>query len=382
MAKTYDVAVIGAGVFGSWAAYELRRSGRAVALLDAYGPASGRASSGGETRGLRMGYGVDDIYTRWAMRASTLWKEFSARVGMPLFYQAGALWISTEEDQIAKRSLATFESAGVRFERLSRDQLAERYPQISFDGVTWGLLEPEAGVLMARRGVQTVVEQAVKDGVDYFTEAVLPPAGRGRLASVTTRGGASVHAGTFVFACGPWLPKVFPELLGPRIFPTRQEVFFFGVPPGDRRFAPPALPVWCDFRYEIYGMPDLENRGFKVGSDRHGPRFDPDTGERLATAKGLRAMRDFLAVRFPALKDAPLIETRVCQYENTSNGDFLIDHHPDFENVWLVGGGSGHGFKHGPVLGEYVAALLTRGGAVEPRFSLASKGTTPRRAVF
>ena len=110
--------------------------------------------------------------------------------------------------------------------------------------------------------------------------------------------------------------------------------------------------------------------------------FDPDKGERVVTAEGLDAVRKFLAQRFPALKNAPLLETRVCQYENTSNGDFLIDRHPAFDNVWLVGGGSGHGFKHGPALGEYVAARVVEGGTVEPRFTLATKGKVQKRTVF
>jgi glycine/D-amino acid oxidase-like deaminating enzyme len=178
------------------------------------------------------------------------------------------------------------------------------------------------------------------------------------------------------------LPKVFPELLEGRIRPTRQEVFFFGIPPGDLRFAPPALPVWIDLGSEFYGFPDLENRGFKIALDRHGPEHDPDTASRVVAPEQVREVRQFLAQRFPALKDAPVVETRVCQYENTSNGDFLIDRHPDFDNVWLVGGGSGHGFKHGPALGEYVARLVTQGGATEPQFSLATKGKVAERAVF
>jgi glycine/D-amino acid oxidase-like deaminating enzyme len=210
---------------------------------------------------------------------------------------------------------------------------------------------------------------------------VATPSARGKLSSLTTTGGA-VRAGTFVFACGPWLPKLFPALLGDRIFSTRQEVYFFGVPAGDTRFAPPAMPTWISLGDEFYGMPDLEARGFKAALDRHGPAFDPDTGSRVTTAEGLAAARDFLAQRFPALKDAPVAETRVCQYENTSNGDFLIDRHPEFENVWLVGGGSGHGFKHGPAVGEYVAARITEGGALEPRFTLATKQRIQQRAVF
>ena len=243
------------------------------------------------------------------------------------------------------------------------------------------MLEPDSGVLMARRAVQRVVEQSIQIGVDYRIEAVEPPAGA-RVDSLTTRSGERVGAATFVFTCGPWLPKLFPDLLQDRIHPTRQEVFFFGASPGDDRFAPPRMPAWIDFGEQIYGVPDLENRGFKVGPDRHGAAFDPDTRERVVTDEGVRAARRFLAQRFPSLKDAPLLETRVCQYENTSSGDFLIDRHPELQNVWLVGGGSGHGFKHGPALGEYVAARINEGGPIETRFTLATKGNVRKREVF
>ncbi len=380
--KSYDVAVIGAGVFGAWTAYHLTRSGRKVALLDAYGPSNSRASSGGESRIIRMGYGPDEIYTRWALRSLGLWQEFFERARRPLFHRTGVLWMAGEDDRYAKSTLATLTKVGVRFERLERAELKARYPQIVFDGVKWGLLEPESGALMARRAVQAVVEETIQSGADYLPAAVATPAGQGRLAAVTTRDGKAIPAGSFVFACGPWLGEVFPELLRERIFPTRQEVFFFGVPAGDRRFAPPAMPTWIFDADEMYGIPDLENRGMKIALDRHGPRFDPDTGKRIVSAEGLAAMRKYVAKRFPALKDAPVVETRVCQYENTSSGDFLIDRHPGFENVWLVGGGSGHGFKHGPALGEYVAARVTEGGAVEKRFALATKEKVQKRAVY
>jgi glycine/D-amino acid oxidase-like deaminating enzyme len=202
------------------------------------------------------------------------------------------------------------------------------------------------------------------------------------MTSVATRSGKTVQADAFVFACGPWLPKVFPDLLGERIFPTRQEVFYFGPPSGDTRFTPPAMPVWVDFAEEIYGIPDFKGRGFKVAPDRHGPAFDPDSGSRVITPETLATVRQFVARRFPALKDAPLVASEVCQYENTSNGDFLIDRHPERDNVWLVGGGSGHGFKHGPAVGEYVTARILEGGPVEPRFTLATKQKAQKRAVY
>lgn len=382
MNKNYDATIIGAGVFGSWTAYHLQQAGLRVALIDAYGAANSRASSGGESRIIRMGYGADEIYTRWAHRALPVWREFSDRVGQKLFHPAGVLWMARENDPYTVATVATLRKVGVKFEQLRRDELDRRYPQINFGDISWAIYEPESGALMARRAVQSVAEFVGQNGADYFVESVVAPSGLGRLASVLTRNGDSVSAGVFVFACGPWLPKLFPDLLRDRIHPTRQEVFFFGSPAGDRRFAPPQVPVWIDFGAEIYGLPDLENRGFKVALDRHGPAFDPDTDERAVSAELLNEVRAFMNHRFPAMKDAPLLESRVCQYENTSNGDFLIDRHPGFDNLWLVGGGSGHGFKHGPSLGEYVAARIIEGGEVEPRFALATKQAAQERSVF
>ena len=381
--KPYDVAVVGAGVFGAWTAWSLRKKGRRVALIDAYGPGNARASSGGFTRVIRAGYGDQEIYTRWSMRSLELWKSLFGAFRRPsLFQQAGVLWMARGEDPLTTKTLATLQRLNVPHERVERAELVRRWPQIDFGPNDWAIFEPESGFLVAFRGVQAVVQMAEADGVEYLQEAVLPPEGKGRMASVKTRSGNAIAADIFVFACGPWLPKLFPALLGNRIFPTRQEVFFFGPPPGDLRFQQPAMPVWVDFAEEIYGMPDFNGRGFKVAPDRHGPAFDPDTGKRVITAETLARVREFVGRRFPGLRDAPVVLSEVCQYENTSNGDFLIDRHPERENVWLVGGGSGHGFKHGPALGEYVTARVVEGGAVEKRFSLATKEKVQARKVY
>ena len=377
----HDVAVVGAGVFGSWTAWHLQRAGQSVALLDAYGPASSRASSGGETRILRMGYGPEELYTRWAWTSLAQWKALAARTGERLFHETGVLWMAHDEDARSRATLDTLARAGVPHERLDRSQLELRWPQIAFGDVTWGIHEPRGGALMARRSVQALAGEVARRGGDVRTAAVRPPAGQGRLADVVLSDGTVVRARSFVFALGPWLGKLFPDLLADRIFPTRQEVFYFGPPAGDARFAPPAFPAWIDFVDEVYGIPDIEARGFKLAPDAHGPRFDPDTGERRVSAEGIAAARAFLARRFPALKDAPLVASEVCQYENTSNGDFLVDGHPSWENVWLVGGGSGHGFKHGPALGEYAAARVLGTGAEEPRLCLATKARAQARVV-
>jgi sarcosine oxidase len=367
MNNNFDAVVVGAGVFGAWTALHLRRSGRSVALVDTYGAGNSRSSSGGESRILRTGYGADEIYTRWAMRSRELWLEFFGQIGRPeLFQNTGVLWTPPPGDPRASSMEAAFENCGVEFQRLTPSELRQSFPQLRFLEDRIGLFETQAGVILARRAVQAVVAQAIREGVEYSEDAALP----------------GDRSQTIVYACGPWLPKIFPEVLGGRIRVTRQEVFFFGTPAGDRSFAPPHMPAWTDItdQHGAYTIPDLENRGFKLAFDHHGPEFDPDSEDRVA--RGWADARAFLAERFPALASAPLVESRVCQYENTSTGDFLIDRHPDFENIWLVGGGSGHGFKHGPAVGEHACALIGGRVAPEPRFSLQSKVRDRHRSVF
>ena len=374
--------VVGAGVFGAWTAWQLRAAGRSVLLVDQYGPANARASSGGESRVIRMSYGPDETYTRFSWRSLAKWKAFFGEVGRPeLFQRTGVLWMTKGEDANAAASLRALEASQIPHERLDERELRKRYPQIAVIEGGSAILEPESGALLARRAVQAVVADAIRRGVEYQVAAVEPPAGEGRLEALRTASGDPLRAGAFVLACGPWLAKVAPRALAGRIFPTRQPVFFFGVPKGDTRFSAPALPTWLDFGQGFYGMPDIEGRGLKVANDQHGPEFDPDTGERVAGADALAEARAFLEERFPGMRGAPLAEARVCPYENTSNGDFVIDRHPGYENVWLCGGGSGHGFKHGPAVGEYTAERVLKGDATDPRFTLASKQTVQKRSV-
>jgi monomeric sarcosine oxidase len=380
--NTFDVAVIGAGVFGAWTAWHLAKRKQRVVLLDAYGAANARASSAGESRIIRMGYGADEIYTRWSLHSLELWKDLFAAAHQPLFHETGVLWLAGNDDKRLSETHATLTHVGVPFQEMDHATLVSAYPQVNFEGIKRAILEPHSGALMARRAVAATVADAVARGAAYRIVKVETPNSSGNLAAIKTSAGETISAGNFVFACGSWLAKVFPDLLGNRIFPTRQEVFFFGVPPGDTHFAVHSLPTWLFQDEEFYGMPDIEERGLKIAWDHHGEAVDPDTQSRIVSPAMAQRTREFAARRFPALKDAPIVETRVCQYENTSNGDFLIDLHPKMPNVWLVGGGSGHGFKHGPALGEYVAGRLLDSPKPEPRFSLASKASAQQRAVY
>src|SRR5256714_8291200 len=284
--STCDVTVVGAGVFGAWIAYELQRSGKRVILIDAHGTGHSRSSSGGESRIVRMGYGADEIYTRSAQRALQLWQEFFARINETLFQQTGVLWLAHEEDPYPGRCAETLHRVRIPFEKLTTSEVHQRFPQIGLDRISWAMLEPESGIIMARRAVQAVAREAINNGMEYLQGAVQPPNGGGKLPNISTTNRQRISAATYIFACGPLLPKMFPNLLADRIHPTRQEVFFFGRPAGDCRFTTPALPTWIDFKDEAYGPPGLEGRGVRIAIGRHGSSFAPAGGSRGVTPAG------------------------------------------------------------------------------------------------
>ena len=376
------VAVIGAGVFGAWSATHLLTAGHQVTLIDAWGPAHSRASSGGESRLTRGAYGKDAIYSKMAFDSLAKWKALSAESGLPIFHECGVLFFFPAEEAYFRDSVAAHEELGLATEVLGQKEMAARFPMIDFSGVEVGLYEPGFGALMARRSVQTLVERFVRDGGAYVKTIVAPP---GLTFSELRFGnGDRLKADRFVFACGPWLPKLFPDVIGERIVPTRQEIFFFAPPAGDDRFMPGAMPCWADFNHGdmFYGFPDLEARGVKFAHDLHGPVVDPETLDRRPTDEALSEVIAFRDRRFPLLRRAPLTDARVCQYENSSNGDFLIDFHPAAGNVLLVGGGSGHGFKHGPEVGRYAAERLFGSIEPEPRFSFAGKSEAHHRDIY
>jgi glycine/D-amino acid oxidase-like deaminating enzyme len=377
---TPSVAVIGAGAFGGWTALELRRRGARVTLVDGWGPGNARSSSGGETRVIRATYGPRAIYTNLAARAVTLWREHEARWQRRLYHSIGVLWLVGAADDYERAALPLVRGAGLEIEELGPAELARQFPQINLAGVRWAIRERDAGYLLARAACAAVLDGFRAAGGEYRETAATPGTlSGGVLRDVALADGSRLVADHFVFACGPWLGSLFPEAVGGLVRVTRQEVFFFGTPPGDVRFGEGALPVWADHGARfMYGIPGNEWRGFKVADDTRGPPFDPTSGERLPSAEGLRAVREYVGFRFPDLKDAPLLEARVCQYENTPDEHLLIDRHPLARNAWLVGGGSGHGFKFGPALGELVAALVLGDRDPDPVFRLSrDPGTWP-----
>lgn len=375
----YDALVVGAGVFGIWTASHLHQAGKRVAVIDAVGPAHSGASSGGESRVTRCGYGAEDLYTAWACRSMAEWRALSNRAALPLFHETGVLWIHRDGEEFFEANAKMLTKHGVPFTRWPARELKARFPVLRVGDNEAGFFEPRGGGLMARRAVQQMAVELEAAGVAFMHGKVAPihdtDGVGGALRSVATADGDQIEAEQFVFACGPWLDRVCPDAMAGRLFVTRQEVHYFAV---DHTLTG-ALPVWADLPF--YGLPSLEGRGFKVANDTHGPHVDIGEMDRHFSPEAVTQSRAFLAGRFPSIAEAPLNETRVCQYENSSNGDFVLDRHPGLENVWLAGCGSGHGFKHGPAIGAHLARLVLGTENTMARFSIESKQTRQKRTV-
>jgi glycine/D-amino acid oxidase-like deaminating enzyme len=368
-----QVIVVGAGAFGTWTARWLLRRGASVTLIDQYGAGNSLASSGDESRVTRSAHGLDDHYPAWQRRALKQWQQLDPG----LFIRTGVLWLSRRDDGFEARSADTLARLGITSERLARETISERWPHLTSDDLTWALFEPDAGVLLARRGVAATARAFLDEG------------GRFRVGLVRVEGtdvlvgDERLAADAYVFAAGPWLVKLLGNVPGLELTVPQQEIIYLATPPGDVRFDVGGTPTWVDYDDAFYGLPSIEGRGFKIAPDWPGPIVDPDRQERRISDARLDASRAYLRHRFPAMADQPVAEGRVCQYELTADNHFMIDRHPAMSDAWIVGGGSGHGFKHGPVVGEYVSALVMADGAAaelappDDRFALRPRGPAP-----
>ena len=391
------IVVVGAGTMGAWTALWLRRAGHAVTLIDRHGPGNKLGSSGDESRITRSSHGSDRHYPVWQRRALGHWQAMERAAGTQLFVPSGVVWIASELETFEAESHVVLSDLGIPVERWSHDDFARRVPQIDPDGVPWALFEPEGGALLARDAVSAVIERFAAEGGEVIVERVLPPetgagaedltngSAGGSLGAVHLDDGRRLEAEAFVFAAGAWLPDLLPQTLGGLITPHRQDVMQFAVPRDGRGYGPDAMPVWIDFAGSFYGFPSLNGQGLKACPDWLGPVERCDESARECADTTVEAARTVLRRRFPALADQPVIRTSTCFYEVTSDANFVIDRHPRFADTWVAGGGTGHAFKHGPVIGEYVAALVTGDSATvaalappDDRFAIRSRATAAR----
>ena len=356
--KGSTISVIGAGAFGGWSAYYLLKAGYKVTLIDAWGAGNSRSSSGDETRVIRSTYGDNEFYFGLNVRALALWKEHQQAWNKKLFYNMGVIWFCYDRTaHLVEASLPFAKNHGMEYEHLTPADLKKRYPIIHTENLHHAWFDPYGGYLKARESCQAVFEAFTGEGGEYIQSYVEPGnIQSGKLAQLKLSNGSNQKSDAYLFACGSWLGQLFPDVLGEVITCTKQEVFYLGVPK-EQSLKYDHLPAWIDVDGKdfYYGIPGNANRGFKIGVDKRGENFDPTAGERISNPQVLADARKFIEMRFPGLKGAPVIENRVCPYENSPDGNFIFQAHPDADNLRFLGGGSGHGFKHGPALGELVA---------------------------
>lgn len=379
-----DIVVVGAGAFGSWTALSLRERGAKVTLLDAYGPGHPRATSCDEVRQIRFSYGDREVYSRSARNAMLLWRARQEEFGRKLLFPGGRLVMRTGWNKELEDQKAIFDKLKLPYEVLKPEEMTKRYPQVGFAGVGVGFLDTAAGLLKAREAIMAITEAFEQKGGAIRLTRAMPGAADGRrLREVTLNGGDRLSAGAFVFACGPWLRQVLPDVLGTVISTARIEVAYVGSPSGDSSYRQGVLPNLSEegtfpgapANEVSYTQSDID-AGLKIvrGGER-GP-IDLDRDERVVSARQIARIHEYVRVRFPKLKE-PIVASRVCQADGSPDLHFVLDRHPNYDNVWIAGGGSGHGFKHGPVVGEYMAERLS--GTPAPQelqqfFGLAGRG--------
>jgi sarcosine oxidase len=360
-----NVVVVGAGTFGASLAWWLARNGDQVTLVDQFEPGDRRATSGGETRLMRCSHGADAEYTAMARRAWTLWRELEAETGEELLLECGVAWFARSADGWEAASERILAAQGIPVERADP---ADLFPSVRGDDLEFMLLEPEAGVLRAQRAVQALARAAVAHGARLLRSRARPDG-----ETVLLEHGARLQADAVVWACGGWLAQLFGDLVPLTV--TRQELLFLD---GGDAWRSPAVPGWVDYERAMYGTADIDGLGVKAALDVEGPPLDPDA-PLDAEPRTEPDVRAYLRERFPALALAPLNEARTCRYELSPDSHFIAARHPGQEHVWVVGGGSGHGFKHGPAMAERIAGALLGGAALPDRFGLGPR--TPGQSL-
>jgi glycine/D-amino acid oxidase-like deaminating enzyme len=364
LAAVPSAIVVGAGVFGASVAHRLAGAGWEVTLVDAETPGHERSTSGDESRLMRSGHGTDVWHTRSALRARTLWRELEAETGTSLYVEAGMAWFVRADDGWEADAERVMRDEGIPTERLEPGAAAELFPALGTADLAYVLHEPEAGVLRARRATRTLADAACERGARFVGGSAAPDGERVRIGDQT------LEADYVVWACGPWLATLFPDVVDLRV--TKQDVLYFAAP---KTWRTPEVPAWLDYQGAFYGQGDLDGRGVKAATDAIGPDFDPDTGDRTLDWSMEQHVRRYLHRRFPPLVDAPLLTHRCCQYELTADNRFIAAPHPEHPSVWILGGGSGHGFKHGPALAERVEAWLSGAEAPDPTLALVDRVT-------
>lgn len=372
----YDTIIIGLGAMGSAAAAHLARRGGRVLGIEQFALGHSRGSSHGHSRMIRMCYYEHPDYVPLLRRAYELWRWTERTTGRPLLHITGGVYIGPPGSEAVNGAAVAAATHRLDHERLDRAALAARFPQFHVPEDHSGLFEPLAGYIVPEDAIEAHQSLARASGATlHENERVVSYRADGaRVRVVTSR--AEYDADRVVFACGAWATRVITDL-GIEVRATRQILGW--VRPGNPElFAPGTCPVWAidcprddgagGVRSGLYyGFPMNAGGtpGFKIARHAAGPTTDPDTDDFTPRPEDEADFRPALRAFMPDA-DGPLLSMRICMYENSPDGHFIVDRHPKIPNVIIACGFSGHGFKFMPVIGEVLADMAIHGATRHP----------------
>ena len=363
MTTSSDFLVVGAGIFGVTTALELRTRGYRVTLIDPGPLPYPLAASTDVSKVVRMEYGSDRQYMRMVMRAIEGFHRWNERFGETLYHETGVLLAAQgpmSDSEFLDKSYRTLLEEGQKPERVSADEIASRFPAWSTGVYVDGFYHARGGYAESERVVGKLVDWAADAGVAVRpgqTADELIVSGS-RVRGVRTREGETFEADHTVLAAGSWTPWLLPELQQV-MKPTGHPIFHLKAK-DNTLFTPPNFVVFMadSSRTGWYGFPLLREGIVKVARHGVGVRLHPEHDERVVHEEDFAQLRIFLEDTFPALLDAEITYTRRCLYTDTLDEHFWIDRHPEKEGLSVATGGSGHGFKFGPVFGELIADVV------------------------
>lgn len=378
-ADPHDVLVVGAGVFGTAAALELRGRGHDVTLLDPGPIPHPEASSTDVSKMVRMDYGSDVFYHELAEDAMAGWDGWNAMWPRPLYHESGFLVLSAgpmEPGGFEHDSFRVLRERGYDPPRIDGTSLAERYPAWAPGAYPDGYLSVRGGWAESGEVVRRLATACVDAGVtvregmaaSLETEPSTATAAStpSRVTGVRTTTGDTLHAETTLVCAGAWTPTLLPWL-SDVMWATAQPVLHFA-PDDPERYRAPDFPPWAaDIAGSgWYGFPALPDGRLKVAHHGAGRRVDP-RGRGEVSDEHVDRTRAFFRRALPGLADAPVVGRRICLYCDTFDGDLWIDRDEQRDGLVVAAGGSGHAFKFAPVLGLLIANAVE--GVDDPRLS-------------
>lgn len=364
-----EAIVVGAGVAGTMTALSLLRRGAKVTMIDRWEPGHSRASSSDYNRIIRSIHGKDEMYTSWVRQARLGWMELQAEVGAQLYVECGALVMAAEgQSDWEDATLPTFEKLGIPHFKFGVDELRIRFPQFNFNKVAYGIWEPESGMVMAHRAV---VETAA------LFQRLGGTIKRGRVTCDETErlhlDGKPLEADIIVAATGPWLGEMFRRTIRPISNIVRQNIIYTSTPESDASYDAENMPCWVDHGMGAYGIPSINGHGVKAAIAWSHTIIDLDNDERVVDEATFTKTRAYIGKRLPGLAGQRAVDQKACQIAMTPDTHFIIDHHPEHENVLIAGGCSGHLFKHGPVFGDFAAGVAMGEYGTAERFRIGNR---------